>query len=138
MDNIKTTTFIRYNPERVDYALTGEELEQLQSVIQNNWKDFCIGSFALGIPCLINAISEVSKQQEFVPTISFNVNLVFGILGLALGTFFLILWKKSKKQVDILLEKIKNKPKISIVHNDIAFQQIVIDTENIIEKKKIE
>jgi hypothetical protein len=137
MDNIKSTNFIRYNPERIDYTLTGEELEQLQNTIQNSWKDFCIGAFALGVPCLINSISEVSNQRIFVPTISFNINLVIGILGLSLGFVFLVLWQKSKKQTDILLDKIKTKPKISIVRNDVEINQIIIDTENIVDKDKL-
>jgi hypothetical protein len=137
MDNTKSTNYIHYNPERIDYTLTGEELEQLQNTIQNNWKDFCIGAFALGVPCLINSISEVSNQQKFVPTISFNINLVIGILGLSLGFVFLILWQKSQKQTDVLLDKIKTKPKISIVRNDVEINEITIDTKNLVNKDKL-
>lgn len=134
MDSLNTT-FIRYDPERVDYALTGEELENLQNNTQSNWKDFSIGSIAVGIPCTINAFTELGKQTIFEPTLSFNINLVIGILGLVLGSIFFILWRKSKRDNLLLLEKIKNKPKISIVSFNAKINKIELDVNTLIDQQ---
>jgi hypothetical protein len=136
MENIPQTNFIRYNPERVDYTLTGEELEQLKSSMQNSWKDFCIACLALGFPCLINAISEASQQKVFSPTLSFNLNLVIGLIGVLFGIIFLILWQKTKGSCDRVIEKIINKPKISIVPSGIGINQVMINSETIGKSNK--
>ena len=133
--NTINTTYIRYNPERIDYALTGEELEQLQNNSHSNWKDFCIGSIAVGVPCLINAFTELGKQQEFTPTLTFNINLVIGILGVVLGLMFLILWRKSKIECTALMDRIKNKPKISVVRIDAKINQIELEDQEIIDRR---
>ena len=83
-------------------------------MINNNWKDFCIFCFALGIPCAINAVVEVSKQETFVSTLSFNINLIIGIVGIFLGVAFAIAWRNSRVTVRSLMEKIKSKPKMPI------------------------
>jgi len=131
MGKILSTNFIRYNPERVDFTLTGEELEQLKNSMQNSWKDFFIACLAVGFPCLINAISEVNQQTVFTATLSFNLNLVFGTLGIILGIIFLIVWQKTKTNSDLLIEKIINKPKISINTSGIDLGQGMIQIENV-------
>ena len=107
-------SFIHYDPNRVDYSLSEEELQNLTDSGQNSWKDFCIFCFAVGIPCIINAIVEVNKQTTFNPTLSFNINLVIGIVCIFLGVAFAIAWAKSRTKVCNLIEKIKNKPKVPI------------------------
>jgi nitrogen fixation/metabolism regulation signal transduction histidine kinase len=120
----------------VDYTLTGEELEQLKSSMQNSWKDFCIACLALGFPCLINARSEASQQKVFSPTLSFNLNLVIGLIGVLFGIIFLILWQKTKGSCDRVIEKIINKPKISIVPSGIGINQVMINSETIGKSNK--
>ena len=107
-------SYIHYDPERIDYSLSLVELENIANAGQNTWKDFCIFCFAVGIPCTINAMVEVGKQEVFVPTLSFNINLVVGIIGIIIGIAFAFAWKKSSVTVSNLLEKIKNKPKVPI------------------------
>ena len=107
-------SFIHYDPERIDYSLSEEELTNIANAGQNSWKDFCILCFAVGIPCTINAVVEVSKQVTFNPTLSFNINLVIGIVGIFLGIAFAFAWKKSAVTVSDLLEKIKKKSKMPI------------------------
>ena len=107
-------SYIHYDPNRVDYSLSGEELQNLAKAGQNNWKDFCIFCLAVGIPCTINAVVEVSKQEVFSPTLSFNINLVVGIVGIFLGIAFANAWQKSRDTVSNLIEKIKNKPKVPV------------------------
>ena len=72
MNTASPKNYIRYETERVDFSLTGEELETLKNSSQNSWKDFCIGSFAVGVPCLINAISEINKQDSYRFNIHFH------------------------------------------------------------------
>lgn len=112
MNSKKAKSYIHYDPERVDFSLTGQELDQIINPSYNYYKDFCILSFALGIPCLINAIVEISKQQKFESTLSFNINLVVGIVGIFLGIFFAFSWSRSHRSTSKIIEKIKNKPKI--------------------------
>ena len=114
MNSASPKSYIHYDPERIDFSLTGEELETLKHSSQNSWKDFFIGSFAVGIPCLLNAISEINKQQTFTPTLSLNLNLVLGVVGIVLGAAFLTAWRKTVKDVDRLIAKIKSKPKVEM------------------------
>jgi len=114
MSQKTTQAYIHYDPERVDYSMTGQELDQLKNASSNHWKDFCIISFSLGVPCLINAIVEISKQDQFVTTLSFNLNLVVGIIGLFLGIAFAIAWRRSHTSIVKLIEVIKNKPKMPV------------------------
>ncbi|MCK9362456.1 MAG: hypothetical protein M0P74_02465 [Syntrophales bacterium] len=112
---MQNSNYIHYDPERVDYSLTPSELENLQTACQSNWKDFFIGSFAVGIPCLINAISEISKQTSYQTTLSINLNLISGILGIIMGVFFLIGWNKTKTDISEIIGTIKEKPKIPFI-----------------------
>jgi hypothetical protein len=107
-------SYIHYDPERVDYSLTEQELQNLASAGHNNWKDFCISCFALGVPCAINAIVEFSKQETFSSTLSFNINVIIAVVGLFLAVAFAVLWRNSRVTVKSLLDKIKNKPKMPI------------------------
>ncbi len=107
--------FMHYDPEIVCYSLTKEELSNIKNVSQNNWKDFSIACFCVGIPCSINAFSEAYKPGQFQVTLSFNLNLVFGILGVVLGIVFLITWLSTKSSIDEIIKGIKNKPKMEII-----------------------
>lgn len=107
-----TKSFIHYDPERVDYSLSKDELENIKNIGQNNWKDFSIACLGVGIPCLINGISEIRSQEAFRVTISMNLNLIIGGIGIILGIAFLIAWQKSKKSMNEIIEQIKNKPRI--------------------------
>jgi len=107
-------SYIHYDPNRVDYSLTDEELQNLANAGNSNWKDFFIFCLAVGIPCAINAAVEISKQDTFVSTLSFNVNLIVGILGIILGAAFGIAWHRTRTTTDSLIEKIKNKPKVPV------------------------
>ena len=125
-------SYIHYDPKRIDYSLSEEELQNLASAGQNSWKDFCVFCFAVGIPCTINAVVEINKQVTFSPTLSFNINLVVGIVGIFLGIAFAIAWKKSKTTVSNLIEKIKNKPKVPISP---SFMNVgALDQQNVVDE----
>ncbi len=114
MSNESTHSYIHYDLERVDFSLSGEELEKLSSMSQNSWKDFCILCLAVGTPCMVNAVVEANKQQQFEATLSFNINLVIGIVGIVLGIAFGIAWWKSRGSVAALIKRIKSKPKVPL------------------------
>lgn len=111
MNNPSTKSYIHYDPERVDYSLSKDELENIRHASQNNWKDFSIACLAVGVPCVINAISEIFRQETFKLTLSFNLNLVVGIIGIVLGIAFLLAWQKTKKNLEEIIKTIKDKPK---------------------------
>jgi len=101
---------IHYDSNKIDYTITAEQIDSLKNISQNHWKDFSIGSFAIGIPCFINSIVELYKQQIITPTISFNINFVVGIIGIVLGSSFLVAWLKTKKKIDDIINNVKGKP----------------------------
>ena len=115
MNSSPQKIFIHYDAERVDYSLSKDELENIKSIGQNNWKDFSIACFAVGIPCLLNAISEVSQQKVFSITLSFNLNLVIGLLGIVLGVAFLFAWQRTKSNFDEIIKRVKDKPKVELM-----------------------
>ena len=113
--NIKdAANYIHYQPERVDYAISEGELGQLRQCTDNLWMDFCLFCSAGGIPCLINAISEATSRTPFRATLSFNLNLVVGILGLLLGIAFGIAWFRTRQSGNAIITAIKNKPRMRL------------------------
>ena len=109
------TNWIHIDLERTEYALTAAELQSLQHSCDNNWKDFCIGCLALGVPCVVNAVSRAFNTIPFTPTLEFVINLVLGSVGIVLGIAFLVAWQKSKKSVKVIVDGIKAKPRIPFV-----------------------
>ena len=107
-------SYIHYDPERIDYSVSKDELQRLRNCSQSNWKDFGVACLAVGLPCVINAISEARGMAQFAPTLSFVLNLVVGIVGIALGIAFVVAWQRTKDDVDAIVTEIKNKPKIDI------------------------
>lgn len=107
-----TGSFIRYNPERTDIAVSEDELNQIISAGQNQWKDFSLIFFALGIPCILNAIER--SKSPFELTLSLFLNYLIGGLGIALGTTFAFMWGKLSKKNNALIERIKSRPKMKI------------------------
>lgn len=77
MSNIqrsRSRSYLHYDPERVDYSVTNEELEKLCEGGRNLWKDVCLVSLSLGVPSLINAIVETTRQTAFSLTLSMFLN----------------------------------------------------------------
>ena len=130
MNNPSTKSYIHYDPERVDYSLTKDELENIKNIGQNNWKDFTIACLSIGIPCLINGISEIRSQASFHITLSMNLNLIVGIIGIILGLGFLIAWQRSKKSINDIIERIKNKPRIEFTPQVTNVGEISSETKN--------
>jgi len=108
MDNQETGgtgSFIRYNPQRVDYSAIEAELNNLREGGQNQWKDFFLISVSLGIPCLINAIHDT--PEPFKLTLALFLNYLVGILGLSLGLVFYFIYRKTRKDFNSVVDAIK-------------------------------
>lgn len=106
-------SYLLYNPERIDYSVTGEELERLRGG-QSLWKDFCLVFASLGVPCLINAIADTQKMPSFTLSLSLFLNYLFGVLGILLAVVFGIAWHRSHQSFSSLIEAIKSKPKLEL------------------------
>lgn len=104
--------YIHYDPDRVDYSVTGEELARLESAGSNLWKDACLVCAPVGLSCLINAVANTTTP--FVLSVGVFLNYLFGILGLALAVVFSIAWNRSHKGFKAVIEAIQQKPKMQI------------------------
>ncbi len=105
--------FLFYDPIRVDYSVTPQELVQIESASSNLWKDVALVSAPLGISCLINAISGTTEPFEL--SFSLFLNYLFGVIGIGTALVFSIAWHKTNQQFSNLLKVIKDKPKQEIV-----------------------
>ena len=105
----RSQIIIHIDPQITVYAVSPEELNLLESSSKNSWKDFCLVTASIGIPCLINAIHDT--PQPFTLDAALFLNYLVGVLCILLAIFFGILWKKSSKSMSDLIQKIKDKPK---------------------------
>lgn len=111
----RSRSFIHYNPERVDYSVTGEELEKLHRGGQNLWKETCLVSTSVGISTLLNAIAQTTDQSQFDLTLPLFLNYLFGALGSVLAICFGIAWYRSHRNISNVVYTIKEKPRIEIM-----------------------
>lgn len=104
--------FIHYNPERTDYSLTPDELARLESAGSNLWKDVCLVSTSLGVPCFINAVA--GTPDPFKLSVALFLNYLIGALGLALAVIFGFAWLRTHKAFGTIVSEIKKKPKMQL------------------------
>ncbi len=108
-------TYLHYNNVHTDYTLSEDELNRLAYGGQNIWKDFCLICFSIGIAAILNGVNlSVNQKTAFVLTIDIFLNYLFGVVGFALGIFFLIAWIRTYVSVKTTLEEIKKKPKFRV------------------------
>lgn len=119
VNSVGIKSFIRYNPKRIDYSLSEEELQLIRTANKNDWKDFSILCFGVGIPCLLNVLSGLYTQNYNVYTPISFANLLIGCIGIILGFIFLTIWKKTETNIDQIFENIKNKPLAEIVQTSV-------------------
>ena len=105
-------SYLHYDPERVDYAVSGEELEQLCQARQNLWKDVCLVLLPLGIACLLNAVADTQIPLKL--DLALFLNYLFGVLGLILGLVFGVAWRRSDQDFRSLVAGIREKPKVEL------------------------
>jgi hypothetical protein len=116
--------YIYYDPERVDFSVTPEELTRLEAAGSNLWKDICLVCAPLGLSCLINAIA--ATTSPFKLDLSMFLNYLIGIVGIASAVVFAIAWRRSASQFSIIVAQIKSKPKMEIAPSTSNIGQIGI------------
>ena len=109
------------------YTLYEYELEQLKNACKNDNKDVFIACFFGAIPCILNFVAEMQQQQVYHFTLSLNLNLMFGIVGIILGIIFWRSWRISKTNIEEIIKQIKSRPAIEIAK--------IINVEEIPETK---
>lgn len=122
-----TSGILYYDPRRTDFTLNEEELSRIKAASQNYWKDFCLVSISVGLPTIINACE--GTKDPFELTLPLFLNYLFGVLGLILFFIFLILWKKTRKDLNIIIDEIKSKPKYLVTVSSTSAETQVINLE---------
>ncbi len=129
----KQRRYLHLDTERTDYSVTDEELTKLESASKNHWKDFCIASLALGIPCAINGFTGIDLQN-FKLSASIFFNCFFGTIGLLAAVVLGIAWYKTSVSFTTVVEAIKNKPKVDI--SDLDIEELVVNVGEIEDDNK--
>lgn len=101
--------YLHYNPDRIDFAVSEEELDLLQEASSNIWKDACLVLGSLGVPTIINAIHDTPEPFNY--SLSLFLNYGVGIISLILAFVFGVIWYRSSGKSKALIAKIKAKPK---------------------------
>ncbi len=138
MNSLQPKWFVHADPERADFLLSPHELDELVTCSDNIWKDVFIACLGVGIPCAINALSELSAQNAQILkdaaqiaaqtaagvtgqqphgltiTPGLFANAVFGAVGVVLGIIFGIAWFRTKTSVATLVQRIRSKPKVEL------------------------
>lgn len=99
---------IHYEPNRKEFTVSDSELELLEKIGNSYWKDIFLFCCGLGIPSLINLITQSIKTEVITPEILINSMVIFGAFAVGIISFFA--WKKDDKRFKTTIEKIKNKP----------------------------
>ena len=107
-------SFIHYDLERVDYALSESELEQFKAAAANNWKDFTVACTGIGIPCMINAFAAYPSAGNMAFAANFLLNAIGATVFLVLAAAFGVQWKRSAVDVESLMSRLKAKPKMAL------------------------
>jgi hypothetical protein len=89
------------------FELENGDFEQIRQAGQSIWKDLCLLSVPLAIPCVLNVAGEVHSQSAFSPTLSIFFNSLFGGVGFVLSLLSGFMWFKTYKSLDSTIERIK-------------------------------
>lgn len=111
--------YLHYDPSRVDYSISDQELLEIEACSGNLWKDVCLVTLGIGIPSLCNACSiyfedKPAGGQSYTPTMPFFLNSLFGVVCIIFALIFGIAWYNTKKKVGSVVERIRNKPKLML------------------------
>lgn len=105
-------SYIHYDPQRVDYTVSNLEMELIQEVGSNIWKDIFLATVGFGLPTLINGYCDYSKlTNNDNPGTDIFLNIILGGISLGISIICLIVWRKNAKSFDALIAQIKNKPR---------------------------
>ena len=111
LKNTLSQNVIHYETTRIDYTINDSELQQLEEIGKNMWKEVFFATLGIAIPSLINAYSNQSKLTENQPwTQEIFLNYLFGGICVVLVLFSLLIWLTNNKKKSSIINKIKNKP----------------------------
>ncbi len=118
LGSLAQRSYIYYDPERTDYSVSSHELEQLENLGRNLWKEFFLVSCPTGLAFALHGIESLSTQTVFHLTLGMFLDLLLGIVGLALSICFAVLWRRYHCQSGNLIATIKAKPRLRIFAED--------------------
>lgn len=105
-----TTTLLKYEPNRILYGLSEEDLETIKNSSKNTFKDIAIGCLGLGVPCLINGINGISRynNSKWPSDILLNISVAIATISLFIFCciYAIITWRRNNN----IYQKIKNRP----------------------------
>ena len=107
---------IHYNQDRVIYTIEEYEIDLIKNYGNSIWKDVFIAGFAIGIPTLINGLTNLSPSESegIAIPIEAIMNLMAGGVSFIVGIICLIVWIRSKQSLKKILIEIKTKPQYFI------------------------
>lgn len=107
---------IHYDPNRKDYSLTPGELDQAEKGSGTYSKEFCLVGLSMGIPCVINGLTELDFDAESITiTPSLFLNTLVGIVAIGFFITNAFKWRRDHVNRKTLFDGIKNKPVMNIV-----------------------
>lgn len=108
-------SYIHYDPERTDYTVSEEELNQLHQGSPTIWKDVCLVCISLGVPTVANAVVEFTKTPTLGFTLELFINSLVGSVSVALSAFSAFAWHRGHRSTKSLVEAIKAKPRLEVI-----------------------
>ncbi len=111
--SLKTESYLHFNPERIDFALSEYEFDQLIEGGFGKYKDFCLVCIGLGVPCAINAFIE-TRKVNYASSLEFTINFVVATVTLLIGAFSAFQWYRDSKRRKTLERKVRDKPKVKL------------------------
>lgn len=108
--------YLRYDPERTDWAVSEAELEILERGNSPLWKDVFLVSLPLAATTLFNAYGEGMSQtgKTLEITLPIFINSIIGVVSIGFVLLSGVAWYRSKTSFKAVIERIKNKPKYPI------------------------
>jgi hypothetical protein len=121
---------LHYDPDRVDYAVIESELRELEESGNTIWKDICLVSASASLGFAPNAVEEFVNQAVFHLTAKLFFNSTLGVISLVCAVAFGVAWKKAARSRRIVLERIRNKPKLILNSSNLVIEEEVLGSNN--------
>jgi len=101
---------LHYDPDRIDYAVTQAELQQLAGAWHTAWENSCLAGISIFFTTALNAAGAVASQETFEPTLSVFLNCLIAGVALFASIAAGCGWRKTVLARRLLLEQIRTRP----------------------------